>query len=146
MRNVARAILRGAGLSLVGLGLLHLAATPHIPHLLDGMKSEAAYQFAVGPTLLNHVLVGVLLLPLGYTTWLAAKREHVEYSWARRLLMINALATFSLPVALIVFMRQPVYYEAPMFVTAVVIVCVACAMIVVAAIVVLFPPGHASAV
>ena len=72
-RRLASRVLRTAGIVLVLLGVVHLAATPHIPHLLDSMPA-AARQIAVGPTVLNHVLVGVLLLPLGLSTWLAAAR------------------------------------------------------------------------
>src|ERR1700733_676712 len=69
-QQTAAAFLRAVGLLLIVLGLVHLAATPHIPPLL-GQSSSPVYQRAVGPTLLNHVLFGILLLPLGYTTWLA---------------------------------------------------------------------------
>jgi hypothetical protein len=42
---------------LIALGLVHLAATPHMPELLRG-SPLVVYERAVGPTLLNHVLVG----------------------------------------------------------------------------------------
>lgn len=106
--------LRAVGLLLIALGLVHLVATPHIPGLLDGSPS-AVYRRAVGPTLLNHVLMGILLLPLGYTTWLAAAGAKRGEVWAGRVLIVNTIAVFSLPVSVIVFMRQPEYYTAPLF-------------------------------
>jgi len=49
--------LRAEGFLLIALGLVHLVATPHIAGLLKG-SSPALYRRAVGPMVLNHVLVG----------------------------------------------------------------------------------------
>ena len=113
--------LRGVGGLLVTLGVVHLAATPHIPALLNG-SPPAVYQQAVGPTLLNHVLVGILLLPLGYTTWLGAAATTRGEQWAKRVLTINAIVFLTLPVSIAAFMRRPQYYTAPLFLTGVVLV------------------------
>jgi hypothetical protein len=120
------------GLLLSVLGLVHLAATPFIPPLL-GESSSAVYQQAVGPTLLNHVLFGIPLLPLGYTTWLAAAVENRKQTWARRVLLVNGIVLLTFPVALAVFMRRPEYYTAPLFLTAVVLVTVISLLTLVAA-------------
>ena len=117
-QEVAERFLRLIGLLLVLLGVVHLIATPHIPGLLNG-SPRRVYQQAVGPTLLNHVLVGILLLPLGFTTWLAAAPEENRRPWARRVLIMNAAVVFTLPISVIVFMRQPQYYTAPLFLTGV---------------------------
>ena len=103
------------------LGIVHLLATPNIPQLLDGMPPRA-YAHAVGPTVLNHVLVGILLLPLGFSTWIAAARANRSFTWARRILVANALTVFTFPVALVILMRRPEYYTAPLFVAAVTLV------------------------
>ena len=116
-QRIAARILRAVGILVIMLGLVHIAATSHIPGLLSGCP-PAVYERAVGPTLLNHVLVGILLLPLGYTTWLAASREHNE-AWATRTLIANTMATFTLPVSIVVFMRRPEYYTGPLFLTGV---------------------------
>jgi hypothetical protein len=114
LRGLARGALRVAGVVLMALGVVHLIATPHIPHLLDAMPKKAR-DFAVGPTLLNHVLVGILLMPLGFSTWLAADARHAGESWARRVLTGNCLAVLTLPLAVIILMRAPQYYHAPLF-------------------------------
>ena len=116
-QRIAARFLRAVGILLIMLGLVHIAATPHIPALLSG-SPPAVYERAVGPTLLNHVLVGILLLPLGYTTWLAASREGNE-GWATRTLIVNTIVMFTLPVSVVVFMRRPEYYAAPLFLTGV---------------------------
>ena len=119
----AAVFLQAAGITLILLGLLHLLATPNIPHLLDAMP-PLAYQHAVGPTTLNHVLVGLLLLPLGFSTWVAAGSANRNAVWARRILLANALTVATFPVALVIFMRRPEYYHATLFVAAVTLVIV----------------------
>ena len=131
-QQIAAAFLRAVGLLLIVLGLVHLAATPHIPPLL-GESSSPVYQQAVGPTLLNHVLFGILLLPLGYTTWLAAAYENRNETWASRVLMVNGIVLLTFPVTLALFMRRPEYYTAPLFLVAVILVGVISLMTIVAA-------------
>lgn len=114
--SFAGRLLRIAGLLLILLGIVHLAATPHIPVLVETIPSGAARERATGATLLNHVLVGFLLLPFGYTTWLAAAAENLGSCWARRTLLMNALTLTTLPLAIGVFMRRPEYYRSPLFV------------------------------
>ncbi len=123
--SMARRFLRSAGIVLALLGLAHLAAAPHIPALIRGLRGTPDYAWALGPTLLNHVLVGVLLLPLGLTTWIAAGADHIAQRWAQAVLIGNTLAVLALPVALAVFMRDGVYYTSPLFVTGVSLVAIA---------------------
>ncbi len=118
---VAAVFLRAVGVLLVVLGIVHTIATPHIRDLLGDSSSEV-YQRAVGPTLLNHVLMGILLLPLGYTTWLAAAAQNRNAAWARRVLMVNGIVLLTLPICLAIFMRRPEYYTAPLFLTGVILV------------------------
>jgi hypothetical protein len=130
-REIAAGFLRAVGLLLIVLGFVHLAATPFIAQLL-GESSSEVYQRALGPTLLNHVLVGILLLPLGYTTWLAAAHNR-NGTWARRVLAVNGIVLLTFPASLAIFMRRPEYYTAPLFLTAVVLVTVISLLTVVAA-------------
>ena len=130
-RKMAVAFLRAVGALLIILGAVHLIATPHIPLLLRG-SPRAVYQQAVGPTLLNHVLVGILLVPLGYVTWLAAPAMETGEAWARRILVVNAFVVFALPVSVVVFMRRPEYYRAPLFLTGVGLVAVISLLMIVA--------------
>jgi len=65
-------LLRGAGILLVTLGVVHLVATPHIATLVRDSASPASARWLTPPMLLNHILVGVLLIPLGYLTTYAA--------------------------------------------------------------------------
>jgi hypothetical protein len=122
-QKMAARLLRAAGVLLIILGFVHLAATPYIPSLLRGSLA-AVYERAVGPTLLNHVLVGILLLPLGYTTWLAAASRGRNDAWATRILVADTIVGLTLPVSIAVLMRRPEYYTAPLFLTGVGLVAV----------------------
>jgi hypothetical protein len=133
IQNLAAKFLRVMGALLVLLGIVHLVTTPHIPHLLDGMSTREAYRFAWGPTMLNHVLVGILLIPLGFTTWLASSPRNVVQSWARHILIVNAIVFLTFPLSIVAFMRDPVYYDAPLFVTGVALVVILSLMMIVAA-------------
>src|SRR5438552_15986641 len=73
MRSSTRLrLLRGAGILLLALGIVHLLATPHIATLVRESASPASARWLTPPMLLNHILVGVLLIPLGYLTAHAA--------------------------------------------------------------------------
>jgi hypothetical protein len=112
--NLSAAFLRCAGVLLVVLGVVHSIATPHIADLLNGSPTDV-YQRAVGPTLLNHVLVGILLLPLGFTTWLASSAGNRSQRWARQVLILNAIIVLTFPVSIALFMRRAEYYHVPLF-------------------------------
>jgi len=132
LQEIAAGFLRAVGVLLVVLGIVHTVATPHIRDLL-GESSTEVYQRAVGPTLLNHVLMGILLLPLGYTTWLAAASQNRNAAWARRILTVNGIVLLTLPASIAIFMRRPEYYTAPLFLTGVILVTIISLLTIVAA-------------
>ena len=123
LRKMAEGLLRAVGILLSILGVVHLAATPHISGLLNGSPPRV-FQRAVGPMLLNHVLVGILLLPLGYTTWLAAAARNSGQGWAKKMLTVNTMVVLALPVSVAVLMRQSEYYTAPLFLSGVALVAI----------------------
>src|SRR5438105_7657866 len=76
-------LLRGASILLVLLGVVHLVATPHIATLVRHSASPDSARWLTPPMLLNHILVGVLLIPLGYLTAYAAPHAVSGASWRR---------------------------------------------------------------
>ena len=94
------------------LGIVHLVATPHIAALIRHSTSTGAADNLIPPMLLNHILVGVLLLPLGFLTFYAA-----PYSdrWAQVIVRTTALAVATLPLTLLALMGMR-YFDAPLFV------------------------------
>jgi hypothetical protein len=109
-------LLRGAGILLVTLGIVHLLATPHIATLVRDSASPASARWLTPPMLLNHILVGVLLIPLGYLTIYAAPHAVSGASWAQVVVRTIALSVATLPVALFALMGTRHYFDAPLFV------------------------------
>ena len=88
----------------------------------------------MGATLLNHVLVGFLLIPFGYTTWLAALDRNIASGWAKRALIVNALVLATLPISIAVFMRRTEYYSSPLFVAGACLVAIVSVLVLTAAV------------
>ena len=109
-------LIRAAGILLVTLGIVHLIATPHIATLIRHAASPASAQWLTPPMLLNHIIVGVLLIPLGYLTIYAAPHAVNGASWGRVVLRTTALSVATLPVALFGVMGTRYYFDAPLFV------------------------------
>ena len=131
-RKLRTVILRLAGALLLALGVLHLGVTPIIARMLKrGMSAESA-QWLSPPMLLNHVVVGILLLPLGALTLYAAVPAGSGTPWALVVVRVTALAVATLPLALGLLMGAH-YFEAVAFVIATVIVCAASVALLVAA-------------
>ena len=105
-------LLRGSGLLLLLLGIVHLVATPHIAALIRHSVSQGAADNLIPPMLLNHILVGLLLLPLGFLTFYAA-----PYSdrWAQMIVRTTAVTVATLPLTLLALMGVR-YFDAPLFV------------------------------
>src|SRR6476661_10577440 len=117
MRSSTRLrLLRGAGILLVTLGIVHLLATPHIATLVRSSAAPTSARWLTPPMLLNHILVGVLLIPLGYLTVFAAPHAVSGASWAQIVVRTTALSVATLPIALFALMGTRYYFDAPLFV------------------------------
>src|SRR6266550_7444270 len=90
-------ILRTSGILLCALGLLHLAVTPIIARFVAGAALPTAVAWLTPPMLLNHVVVGILLLPLGALTIYAAPHNT---AWAKVVRRAVALTVATLPPTL----------------------------------------------
>ena len=126
-------LLRGSGVLLLLLGVVHLLATPHIASLIQRCTSSKTAEQLTPPMLLNHVLVGLLLLPLGYLTFYAAPYSAARVGWAQVIVRTTAITVATLPVALLVLMGKRYYFDAPLFVIGVTIVVSAAVTLLVAA-------------
>ena len=82
--------------------------------------------------LLNHVVVGLLLLPLGVLTTYAASNAADGVRWAIVTVRTTALTVAALPITLFVLMGKSYFGAAP-FVIATSIVCIATITLVLAA-------------
>jgi hypothetical protein len=114
-------VLRTSGILLCALGVLHLAVTPFIDRMVAGAALPTAVDWLRPPMLLNHVVVGILLLPLGVLTTYAAPHGA---SWAKVTTRVVALAVATLPPTLLWVMGTR-YFRAVPFQVATGILCVA---------------------
>ena len=94
------------------LGIVHLVATPHIAALIRHSVSQGTADNLIPPMLLNHILVGVLLLPLGFLTIYAGPHSA---RWAQVIVRTTALTVATLPLMLLALMGVR-YFDAPLFV------------------------------
>src|SRR6516162_7179309 len=106
-------LLRGAGILLVTLGVVHLIATPHIATLIRHSASGGAAHWLTPPMLLNHVLVGVLLIPLGFLPVYAAPHAVTGTFWAQVTVRTAALSVATLPILIFALMGTRYYFNAP---------------------------------
>ena len=125
-------LLRGSGVLLILLGIVHLVATPHIATLIRHSASIGAADQLTPPMLLNHILVGLLLFPLGFLTIYAAPYSAAGLVWAQVTVRATALTIATLPVTLLALMGVP-SFDAPLFVVGAALVVAAAGTLLVAA-------------
>jgi hypothetical protein len=105
--NAAVVLFRGVGVILLVVAAIHFAVTPALLHqLLDGHIDAAAARIVRVSFLLNHLVVGVLLIPAGLSTMFAASGITRGDRLARRIGWSNALAVLSLPVVIVIVMGR----------------------------------------
>jgi len=117
--EVAKHVFRAAGLVLIVVGGLHLIVTPLLAGFIARAVGPGAWDVIGPPTLLNHVVVGILLIPVGAGAVSVA--PSLREPWAWRLAWVTALSVAALPACLIALMRGEAY-RAPAFVVAEVLV------------------------
>jgi len=119
----SRWLTRATGALLVLLGAVHLVATPFYIGWASRMVSPDSAQLMVAAMRLNHILTGILLIPLGISTFWAGNALHQP--WAFRLATINAVTTLSLPVLLVLTVPAE-SLDAPLFRLAILVLTLAC--------------------
>jgi signal transduction histidine kinase len=114
---------RATGILLLLLGVLHLVATPFFIEWSSTALRPGQAALVIAGMRLNHILVGILLLPLGISTyWTAAA---LRESWALRLAVLNALTLLCLPILLLTTMPLRAL-NAPLFRLAILVLTLAC--------------------
>jgi hypothetical protein len=122
--QLRKSILRFGGVMLIILGILHLAVTPFIARLISENVTETVAVWLTPPMLLNHVIVGILLLPLGILTFYAAPSAAAGERWALIVIRVIAITVATLPLVLSILMGAG-YFGAIPFVVATIIVFIA---------------------
>jgi len=114
---------QATGLLLILLGIIHLIATPFLVGWLSRQLHSDQASLAIAAIRLNHILVGILLLPLGISTFWSGKA--LGQSWGLRLAVLNALTLLCLPILLVTTMPLE-SLDAPLFRLAILVVIAAC--------------------
>jgi hypothetical protein len=132
-------VLRTAGVLLFALGLLHLAVTPFIIRMLEDGATPGGAGWLSPPMVLNHVVVGILLLPIGGMVTYAAADAAAGARWALVVTRSISLAIAALPPTLFLVMGTRYFHAVP-FLIAAITVCLASVALLLAA----FWPGPRS--
>ena len=117
MRALSIVVLRIAGALVFVAGTLHLVMTGHLMHWFSPMTIGPHADVARAAMLLNHLVVGVLLLPLGVGLAAIAQPLERREPWAIIVGAADSIALLALPLVLKIAARGPMF-EAPAFVTA----------------------------
>jgi hypothetical protein len=121
--KAASRVVRGLGIVLLAVAGIHLAVTPLLAGFLAGQMPAAAWQVTGPPMMLNHVVVGILLVPVGVTLIGLGPQLRARSPWAWRIATVHAVAIAGLPVALVAIM-PPSMFAAPAFAVAAALVAI----------------------
>ncbi len=115
--TLAARILKIDGILLLVVAVIHFTATPLALHFVSSQSTPEAYAQIKPPFLLSFIVVGVLLLPLGLSTFYCAAAIRRGERWARTICSFNAIGVVLLPLALVLIMPAR-YFRAIPFVMA----------------------------
>ncbi len=114
-------ILLADGAVLIILGFLHLVATPLIGKWLSGQLTDTAIRDLPHTFFLDHITVGILLIPFGVSTLFSAIGVRAGQVWARSIAVTNGFTVLLLPL-LVVLVMGPGYFDSPLYLIAAVVV------------------------
>lgn len=125
----ASRILMVEGIVLLIVAAIHLLVIPELRRLFVRLLSPRAFELVWSPFLLNHAVVGILLIPLGLSTIYCASGIRAGERWSWRLGITNALTILSLPVVLVAVMERRYFSAVPFLVASILITAVGLSMI-----------------
>jgi hypothetical protein len=114
---------QATGILLILLGIIHLIATPFLIGWSSRQLRSDHASLVIAAMRLNHILVGILLIPLGVSSFWSGKA--LGQSWGLHLAGLNAVTLLCLPVLLITTMPLE-SLDAPLFRLAILVVITAC--------------------
>jgi hypothetical protein len=125
----ASRILTAAGILLLIVAAIHMLVIPSLRGVFIRVLSPGAFRFIWPPFLLNHAVVGILLVPLGLSTLYCAAGIKYGQRWSWRVGITNALTILCLPVALVLIMERHYFGALPFLVATILITAVGLSMI-----------------
>ena len=126
---ISSRIVRVEGILLLLVAGIHMAVIPTLRHLFVRLLSPGAFRFVWSPFLLNHVVVGILLIPLGLSTLYCASGIRRGERWSWRVGMTNAITILSLPLVLVAVMERQYFSALPFLIATILITLVGLSMI-----------------
>jgi hypothetical protein len=127
-RTLAR-ILALDGLLLLVVAVLYFALTDRATQWLTSILSPSEYSEVAPHFLLNHISIGVLLVPLALTTLCAAWGVKKGQGWSRIVSFINGISLLALPAVFWMSMGSQ-YYSFVLSLAAILIVVIGITMLV----------------
>ena len=113
-RSIVSRIIRVTGFLLLIVAAIHLLVTPVLKNaILDRVLTPQELRIVSPPFLLNHIVVGILLIPLGFITFYTASGIRAGERWAWVISLAIGLTILSLPVVLVLVMRAEYFQAVP---------------------------------
>src|SRR6266480_1919588 len=117
------------GVLLLVVAAIHLAVTPLLKkEVLDRTLTPEQLSIVQPPFLLNHLVVGILLIPIGFITIYSAPALRAGERWAWIVNFTNGLTILSLPIVLAIVMPLSDFQALPFLIAAGLITIVGIAM------------------
>jgi hypothetical protein len=126
---ISSRMLMAEGILLLVVAAIHLLVIPELRSLFVRLLSPADFRFVWPPFLLNHAVVGILLIPLGLSTVYCASGVRSGERWSWRVGITNALAILSLPLVLVTVMERRYFSALPFLIATILITVVGLSMI-----------------
>ena len=126
-RIVARTV-SVTGILLLIVAAIHLAVTPALKAILHRTLTSQQLLIVQPPFLLNHLVVGILLIPIGFITIYSASALRAGERWAWIINFANGLTILSLPIVLALVMPASDFKALPFLISAVLITTVGITM------------------
>jgi|SRR6267143_4955536 len=117
-RIVARTV-SVTGVLLLVVAAIHLAVTPLLKkEVLDRALTPQQLSIVQPPFLLNHLVVGILLIPIALITIYSAPALRAGERWAWIVNLANGLTILSLPIVLALVMPLSDFQALPFLIAA----------------------------
>ena len=116
-RSIVARVISLTGVLLLIVAAIHLVVTPILKRvILDRVLTPEQLLIVSPPFLLNHIVMGILLIPIGFTTIYCASGIRAGERWAWAISLANGLTILSLPIVLGLVMR-PEHFRSIAFLT-----------------------------
>ena len=107
------------GVLLLIVAAIHLAVTPALKRaILDRTLTPEQLSIVQPPFLLNHLVVGILLIPIALITIYSAPALRAGERWAWIVNLANGLTILSLPIVLALVMPVSDFQALPFLIAA----------------------------